>query len=244
MHRRLFLGLAAALASVGPALAETAAAPGGPTPSDLLGAQGDPAFLAWLDGFYARKLADGWSTSVLVQTLTGLSPDPRVLAHNAAQPEFALPIGDYVSRQLTPAVVAMGRKMRDGVALLPQIRQTYGVPGDILVAIWGMESGFGRNQGDMDVVRSLATLAAEDPRRSAWAETELDACLRIVSTGAASRDRLRGSWAGAMGQTQLLPSAFLTTAVSASGNGPPDIWDSSADALASAANLLARSGWR
>jgi lytic murein transglycosylase len=107
-----------------------------------------------------------------------------------------------------------------------------------------MESGFGAGQGDMDVVRSLATLAAEDPRRSAWAETQLVACLKIIQTGRAARGQLRGSWAGAMGQTQFIPSAFLDTAVSASGNGRPDIWTNDADALASAANLLAKAGWQ
>jgi len=127
---------------------------------------------------------------------------------------------------------------------LGAIHDTYGVPGDILTAIWGMESGFGAGQGDMDVVRSLATLAAEDPRRSAWAETQLVACLKIVATGRAARGQLRGSWAGAMGQTQLIPSVFLDTAVSATGGTRPDIWGSDADALASAANLLAKAGWR
>jgi lytic murein transglycosylase len=238
MNRRLLLTLALCAATLPPsAVAE-------PEPSQLLGAAGDSAFLAWLDGFYARQAAAGWTPAQLAAVLSGLAPDPRVLAHNAAQPEFALPVSDYVNRQLSPGVVALGRRKRDGVPQLAAIRETYGVPGDILTAIWGMESGFGANQGDMDVVRCLATLAAEDPRRSQWAETELVACLKIVSQGRAARAQLRGSWAGAMGQTQLLPSGFLTTAVSASGSGKPDIWDAPADALASAANLLAKSGWR
>jgi len=236
MNRRAFL--AVALAAVAPAaMAE-------PLPSELLGAAGDPSFLDWLNGFYARELAAGWSTSLLAQLLTGLAPDPRVLAHNAAQPEFALPISDYVSRNVTAGAAAMGRRRRDGVPQLHAIHETYGVPGDILTAIWAMESGFGANQGDMDVVRSLATLASEDPRRRGWAEMELEACLKIIKSGAAARGQLRGSWAGAMGQTQLVPSTFLTTAVSVSGSGKPDIWTSSADALASAANLLAKAGWR
>jgi membrane-bound lytic murein transglycosylase B len=239
MNRRAFLALAVAGCSL-PVSASADVTP----PSAYLGAVGDPAFIAWLNGYYARKLVDGWSTSILSELLTGLAPDPRVLAHNAAQPEFALPVSDYVNRNLAPAVIALGRKRRDGVAELAAISQSYGVPGDVLVAIWGMESGFGANEGDMDVVRSLATLAAEDPKRSAWAESELDACLKIISAGAATRAQLKGSWAGAMGQTQLLPSAFLTTAVNAQGHGKPDIWASPADALASAANLLAKSGWR
>ncbi len=238
MNRRLVLMLALAGATLPSAVAAE------PAPSQLLGAAGDQAFLAWLDGFYRRQAASGWTPAQLATVLSGLAPDPRVLAHNAAQPEFALPVGEYVGRQLSPGVVALGRMKRDSVPALAAIRETYGVPPDILTAIWGMESGFGANQGDMDVVRCLATLAAEDPPRTEWAESELVACLKIVKQGRASRGQLRGSWAGAMGQTQLLPSAFLTTAVNAGGGAKPDIWDSSADALASAANLLAQSGWR
>ena len=238
MNRRLVLMLALAGATL------PCAAAAQPTPSQLLGAVGDAAFLAWLDGFYRRQAAAGWTPAQLAAVLSGLAPDPRVLAHNAAQPEFALPVGEYVGRQLSPGVVSLGRRKRDGVPEFAAIRETYGVPADILTAIWGMESGFGANQGDMDVVRCLATLAADDPPRTAWAESELIACLTIVKDGRASRSQMRGSWAGAMGQTQLLPSGFLTTAVSVHGGGRPDIWDSSADALASAANLLAKSGWR
>ena len=236
MKRRVFLALAMA-ACAPPALAA-------PTPADLLGAAGDPSFLDWLNGFYARELADGWSTTLLTQLLTGLAPDPRVLARNAGQPEFALPVSDYVNRNVTAGAAALGRRKRDGVPELHAIHETYGVPGEVLVAIWAMESGFGANQGDMDVVRSLATLAADDPRRRTWAEGQLDDCLKILRSGAATRAQLRGSWAGAMGQTQFEPSTFVATAVSASGNGRPDIWNTPADALASAANLLAKAGWK
>jgi lytic murein transglycosylase len=236
MNRRVLLALAMA-ACAPPALAA-------PTPADLLGAAGDPSFLDWLNGFYARELASGWSTTILAQLLTGLSPDPRILVRNAGQPEFALPVSDYVNRNVTPGEVALARRKRDGVPELHQIHETYGVPGEVLVAIWAMESGFGSGQGDLDVVRSLATLAALDPRRRSWAEMQLEACLIILKTGAATRAQLRGSWAGAMGQTQFEPATFVASAVSASGNGKPDIWNSAADALASAANLLAKAGWK
>src|SRR5579872_1090259 len=238
MQRRSFLALAAASCAV------SASAAADMRPSDLLGAAGDDAFLTWLDGFYARQLAAGWSTTALAAVLSGLAPDPRVLSSNAGQPEFATPIGVYVQHRVTPDAVALGRRKRDSVPQLGAIHATYGVPGDILTSIWGMETGFGANQGGMDVVRCLATLAAEDPRRKAWAETQLEACLKIVATNAAGRAALRGSWAGAMGQTQLIPSTFLSTAVNADGKGKPDIWNSSADALASAANLLAKAGWQ
>src|SRR5579872_5452528 len=163
MNRRLFLALTAA----GCALSSSAAAD--IRPSDLLGAAGDDAFLTWLDGFYARQLAAGWSTTALAAVLSGLAPDPRVLSSNAGQPEFATPIGVYVQHRVTPDAVALGRRKRDSV---PQLGAIHGVPGDILTSIWGMETGFGANQGGMDVVRCLATLAAEDPRRKAWAETQ------------------------------------------------------------------------
>jgi lytic murein transglycosylase len=125
---------------------------------------------------------------------------------------------------------------------LPGIERDYGVPRDILIGVWAMESGFGVRQGDMDVIRCLATLA--QGRRQAWAEEQLIAALRMIADGAVSRSRLTGSWAGAMGQTQILPSVYLANGVSASGGLHPDIWGSPGDALATAAHLLAKVGWR
>jgi lytic murein transglycosylase len=119
---------------------------------------------------------------------------------------------------------------------------TTGVPQEILVAIWGMESGYGAILGDHDVIRSMATLAA-DGRRRGFAEDQLLATLRIIASGEWPRERLVGSWAGAMGQTQFIPSSFLSLAVDADGDGRRDLWGSPLDALASAANLLASAGW-
>jgi lytic murein transglycosylase len=121
---------------------------------------------------------------------------------------------------------------------------TYGVPAEILIAIWAMESNFGKFQGGYDVIRSLATLAAEG-RRKDWAEGQLFAALRILFTGAATRTQLKGSWAGAMGQTQFTPSDYLAWAVDGDGDGRRDIWNSTPDALASSANFLAhKAAWR
>jgi membrane-bound lytic murein transglycosylase B len=117
------------------------------------------------------------------------------------------------------------------------------VPRDILLAVWAMESAFGQIQGNFDVVRSMASLAA-DGRRRAWAEGELIAALKIIASGEDTREQLKGSWAGAMGQTQFLPSNYLSTAVDWDGDGKRDIWGSDADSLASAANLLAKGGWK
>jgi membrane-bound lytic murein transglycosylase B len=116
------------------------------------------------------------------------------------------------------------------------------VPREILIAIWARESAYGAIQGDFDVIRSMASLAAQGRRRD-WAEGELIAALRIIATGQATREQLKGSWAGAMGQTQFIPSTYLSTAVDGDGDGRRDIWNSPADALASAANLLAKGGW-
>jgi lytic murein transglycosylase len=116
------------------------------------------------------------------------------------------------------------------------------VPREILLAVWAMESAFGKIQGNFDVVRSMASLAADGRRRN-WAEGELIAALKIIASGEATRAQLKGSWAGAMGQTQFLPSNYLTTAVDWDGDGRRDIWGSDSDSLASAANLLAKGGW-
>jgi lytic murein transglycosylase len=214
-----------------------------PTPAQLLGASGDAYFTDWLNDFYARALAQGFVRTVLDQELSGLSPDPRIPALDARQPEFARPVSDYVNGAVSAARVATGRAKLTSIPQFPAIEQTYGVPREILIAVWAMESGFGAHQGDMDVIRSLATLAALG-RRRAFAERELLAALTIIGSGAAPRSRLKGSWAGAMGQTQMLPSTYLSSAVDGDGDGARDIWDSAADALASAANLLSKGGWR
>ncbi|HEY5105991.1 MAG TPA: lytic murein transglycosylase [Caulobacteraceae bacterium] len=236
MHRRLFLSLAIA----GCAGAASAQAP---TPADLLGASGEPYFIDWLNGFYAKAIAAGIPRPVADRELSGLTPDPRIGALDARQPEFARPVGDYIKGVVTDNRIAAGRIKRRSVPGLNGIERTYGVPRDILIGVWAMESGFGALQGDFDTVRSLGTLAALGRRRP-WAEAELIAALRILALGDVPRARLRGSWAGAMGQTQLLPSTYLSSAVDGDGDGRRDIWGSAPDALASAANLLAKGGWR
>lgn len=217
--------------------------PAAPRPSDLLGITGEPYFVDWLNDFYPRALAAGVSRPVLDAALSGLSPDPRVLALDSRQPEFARPVGDYIRSAVSPERIALGRQKMASVTALSNIEQIWGVPPEILTAIWAMETRFGTFMGDMDIVRSLASLAALGRRRP-WAESELLAALKIIADGDATRERLRGSWAGAMGQTQMLPSTYLSSAADGDGDGRRDIWGSSADALASAANLLAKDGWR
>ncbi len=239
MHRRVFLALAmAGLAR--PGIAQTT---GTPRPSDLLGAAGESYFIDWLNDFHARALEAGVSRPVLDGALSGLTPDPRVVALDSKQPEFARPVGAYVKSAVNDARISVGRQKRQEIAALETIEQVWGVPGEILIAIWAMETRFGAQMGDMDIIRCLATLAALG-RRRAWAESELMAVFKILAEGDAPRERLRGSWAGAMGQTQMLPSTYLSYAADGDGNGRRDIWGSTADALASAANLLSHDGWR
>jgi len=237
MDRRLFLTLALALAAPAAGRADP------PAPADLLGATGQAYFIAWLNDFYARALAAGFARSLLDRELSGLAPDPRVAALDAAQPEFARPVSVYINNAISAARIAAGRAKAAAIPQLASIEAAYGVPRDILIGVWAMESDFGALQGNFDIVRSLATLAAAGRRRP-WAEGELLAALRILAAGQISRAKLRGSWAGGMGQTQLLPTTYLTAAVDGDGDGRRDIWGSAADALASAANLLAKGGWR
>jgi lytic murein transglycosylase len=245
MNRRTLLraGFALALAPGAVLAGDPAAAPVSPTPSDLLGVSAEGYFTDWLNDFYQKALTAGAPRALLDQSLSGLSPDPRVSAHDGRQPEFARPVSDYIRASVTPGRVAQGTARRDQIPQLAAIEETYGAPRDILIGVWGMESNFGASQGDMDVFRSLATLAALGRRRP-WAEGELLAAFKILESGKAPGPRLTGSWAGAMGQTQMIPSAYLAYGADGDGDGKIDIWTSGPDALASAANLLKKNGWR
>ena len=243
MDRRAFLILTfAGAADPGPGpLSLTEPAPP-PADTDTPVRSGDAAFDAWAADYVTRSERAGAASAVLRREFAGLTPDPRVLALDGRQPEFSKPISDYIKGAVTDARTASARTHMAAVAQLPAIETRYGVPAPILVSVWAMESGFGAVMGDFDVLRSLATLAAEG-RRRAWAEAQITALITIIATGEASRGQLKGSWAGAMGQTQFEPETFLTTAVDGDGDGRRDIWGSPADALASAANLLAKAGW-
>jgi lytic murein transglycosylase len=203
---------------------------------------GDQVFDAWASQFYGKAIRAGVPRAVVERELAGLTPDPRVTNRDSRQPEFSQPISAYIAGAVTAGTVSGGERRRAEVPNLADIEQRYGVPREVLIAIWSRESGFGQFQGDFDVIRSMASLAAQGRRRD-WAEGELIAALKIIASGEAGRAQLKGSWAGAMGQTQFIPSAFLATAVDGDGDGRRDIWNDPADALASAANLLAKNGW-
>lgn len=204
---------------------------------------GDMVFDAWAADFYPRAVAAGISPAVLDREFAGLTPDPRVASLDSRQPEFSKPVGSYIQGVVTPGRDVTGTRKLAEVPELDFIELSYGVPKEILLGVWAMESGFGAIQGDFDVIRSMATLAAQG-RRRAFAEHELIAALKIIQSGEWPRSQLHGSWAGAMGQTQLIPSSYLSTAVDGDFDGRRDIWDSPADALASAANLLVKGGWK
>src|SRR6185437_7555614 len=239
MDRRAFLFLTAASLlqpeSAAPPLGSPDT-PGGPDPQTA-------AFEAWLGDFTIRAIAAGWDAQLVTEQLAGLTVNPKVVELDTKQPEFVKSTGDYVRQSVTEARVETGRRKRAEVSQFPEIEARYGVPSEILTAIWSQESAFGAIQGDLDVIRSLASLAFEGRRRD-WAETQILAAFRMLQDGDAVRGQMKGSWAGAMGQTQLIPEAFLTTAVDGDGDGRRDIWNSAADALASAGNLMAHDGWR
>ncbi|CAN7544071.1 lytic murein transglycosylase [Phenylobacterium sp. LjRoot225] len=205
-------------------------------------ASGDMPFDAWAAGFYGRAVAAGIAPALLQREFAGLTPDPRVGGLDNKQPEFSKPLSDYIRGVVSDTRVAIGARRSAEVPQLAGIEQRFGVPREILEGIWGMESGFGAIQGDFDVIRAMATLAAQGRRRG-FAEDQLIAALELIGSGEVSRSQLRGSWAGAMGQTQFIPSTFVSTAVDGDGDGRRDLWKSPADALASAANLLRQAGW-
>ena len=242
MDRRAFLVMAlAGAADSGSTPTPQAVRPiGAATPASAPSA--DSPFKTWAAGFIGQAILAGLPADVVTREMAGLTPDPRIVGLDGRQPEFAKPISDYIRGVISDQRIDTARRKADQIAALPRIERAYGVPAAVLVSIWAVETAFGAIQGDFDVIRSLATLAA-DGRRRDWAETQLTAALRIIADGQATRAQLRGSWAGAMGQTQFEPDTYLTTAVDFDGGGRPDIWGSSTDALASAANLLAKAGW-
>ena len=199
-------------------------------------------FDAWAAEFYGRAIKAGIPRDLLDREMAGLTPDPRVTSRDSHQPEFSQPISAYIKGAVTEGSIGMGLRKRAEVPQFEAIEQRFGVPREILIAIWARESGYGAIQGDFDVIRAMASLAAQGRRRD-WAEGELIAALRIIGSGEARRGQLKGSWAGAMGQTQFIPSAYLSTAVDGDGDGKRDVWTSPADALASAASLLTKAGW-
>ncbi len=212
--------------------------------ASLQSAQPDqPPFAEWLEGVRAEALERGISRATIDRALDIAEPLPVVIERDRSQAEAVLPLESYISRRLTPAVVRTARQMRNRHrSLLDRVSNEYGVPPSIIVAIWGLESNFGRFTGTRPTIQALATLAW-DPRRSTLFRQELFGALEILDRGDIELSRLRGSWAGAMGQPQFMPSSYLQYAVDFDGDGRRDIWSSHADIFASVANYLKGYGW-
>lgn len=202
-------------------------------------------FDQWLAELQNEAVQQGISEQTVASALGGIQPVPEVLALDRKQPD-GKPSGfcRYMERRLTATRIARGRRvMEEEGPLLAELTDTYGIPGRFLVALWGLETNFGDYTGDFPVVASLATLA-HDPRRSDLFRRQLFAALRIIDQGHQSVAGYKGSWAGATGLVQFMPTTFLEYAVDHDGDGRKNLWSSRADALASAANYLRRSGWR
>lgn len=206
----------------------------------------DGDFEVWKAQFRQIAIAQGIQPSVVDLALRGLLPDQKVLEMNQHQPEFSKPVWDYLGTAVSDKRVAMGQqRWRDNAELLQQIYQRYGVQPQYVLAIWGVESDFGNYMGRHNVIRSLATLTYKGnlERRAFW-EKQLIAALRIVQKGDIPLVAMRGSWAGALGHTQFIPTTFEEYAVDFDGDGKRNLVGSIPDALASTANYLAQAGWK
>ncbi len=227
--------------------APTPAPASAPTPAPAPAALAAPpadGFAAWIAAFRAQARAAGIAEATLHGAFDGVRLLPRVVELDRAQPEFTRTVWDYLDTAVSETRVARGQDRRVELrAELQAAADRYGVPPEIVVAIWGMESNYGANYGDTPTIDALATLGF-DGRRADWARGQLMAALTILQSGDIARERMVGSWAGAMGQTQFLPSNFLAYAVDADGDGRRDIWGSMADVTASTAHFLQREGWQ
>ena len=202
------------------------------------------SFDEFLDGFRRQALAAGIRKATLDKAFEGLVANDRVMALMNSQPEFVRPIWDYLDRAVSERRIAGGRRaLAENRRLLARTQTRYGVPARIIVAIWGIESNYGGNTGSFNIIQVLATQAWKG-RRTAWAKGELMHALRILDDGEVSAKAFKGSWAGAFGQTQFMPSVYRRHAVDNDGDGRRDLWRSLPDVFASTGNLMRFNGWR
>ena len=206
-------------------------------------ASAQTSFQQWLDGVRAEAEALGISDATLDAALSGINPIDRVLELDRSQPEGRLSFAESLQRQTPQARIDRGRRLlEENRDLLAEIGAAYGVQPRFIVALWGMETSYGSFTGGYPVIQSLVTLAY-DGRRSAYFRAESMKALQILDEGHIAIADMKGSWAGAMGQSQFMPSNFLRLAVDHDGDGKRDIWSTRADVFASAANFLATAGW-
>ena len=204
----------------------------------------NPRFDGWVRGFRARALAKGISPAVFDRAFRGVRYDPEIIERDRNQSEFTKTIWQYLDSAASDKRVKNGKRaLRQNRKTLEAIEARYQVDKDVVVAVWGLESSYGEFKGDNDVIQSLATLAF-DGRRGAFFESQLIAALKIIQAGDVNPRKMTGSWAGAMGHTQFIPTSYLAYAVDFTGDGKRDIWsENPADALASTAAYLKRFGW-
>lgn len=203
-----------------------------------------PAFADWLQEFRVEARQRGISEATLDRALTGLEPHAVIVERDRSQRELILTVQEYVQQRVTPAVIRTARRAAQRHAtLLRRVEREFGVPRHVLVAIWGLESNFGRFPGVRPTIQALATLAWEG-RRGLLFREQLLVALEILDHGEVEFEQLRGSWAGAMGQVQFLPSSYAAYARDFDGDGRKDIWRSLPDVFASIAYYLKEHGWQ
>ncbi|WP_147126434.1 lytic murein transglycosylase [Shimia ponticola] len=219
--------------------------PSQPRPSEMrVSAATQAAFDRWVAAFKPRAGAKGVSERTLTRAFANVRYRPDVVQKDRNQAEFALPIWDYLALTGSPERIAKGKAaLRKHARVLDQIEARYGVEKEVVVAVWGVETRYGETRGDIPVIDALSTLAF-DGRRGAFFEAQLVEALKILQRGDITPAAMQGSWAGAMGHTQFIPTSFQAYAVDFDGDGRRDIWDDNpVDALASTAAYLARFGW-
>ncbi len=201
-------------------------------------------FDSYLKDVRERAIADGISAATIDQAFQGLTQDERVIGFDRRQPEFVQTFDQYLDARVSKFRQEEGKRLlEEHKEVLARVQKHYGVEPEFIVAFWGLETSFGRYQGKYSIIRSLATLG-HDPRRSKFFTSELINALRILDEGHISPDAFVGAWAGAMGQSQFLPSSFLRFAQDFDGDGKNNIWASEADVFASIANYLQKAGWQ
>ncbi len=198
----------------------------------------------WLSEFKKSALKQGISADTLERAFKGVTPQPRVVSLDRKQPETIQTLEDYISARVTSSRIKLGRKLyKENQALLQKIEDKYKVQGRFIIAFWGMETNYGRYTGGHYVIEALTTLAY-DGRRSRFFRKQLLDALTILEQGHVTVEKMTGSWAGAMGQTQFMPSTFRAYATDGDGDGKINLWESKADAFSSAANYLSSIGWK
>jgi membrane-bound lytic murein transglycosylase B len=238
---RIRVALAVALACAGTIAALCAQTQSAPLPVVQLPPA--PPFPEWLAAVRAEAVSRGISQATVDRALDSLEPLPVVLERDRSQAELTLTLDQYLARRLTRPIIRTAQRVaKQHDRLLKRVSARYGVPPGVIIAVWGLESNFGRFSGVRPTIATLATLAY-DQRRAAMFREELFNALKILDSGDVEPAAMRGSWAGALGQPQFMPSSFLEFAQDFDGDGRRDIWKSTPDVFASIANYLSAHGW-